>query len=76
MAKVERPRDVVTVFSGRIAEADLLKFLLEEAGIRCWLDNESFDEPPVSVRLLVAQDDAGRAREAIQRSREDETQAE
>jgi hypothetical protein len=84
MAKAERPKDFVTVFSGRVAEADLIKFILEEVGIRCWLDNEymGMAEPfTVSaagvqpVRVLVAPADAERAKAEIQRSREDETTA-
>jgi len=85
MAKEPRPKDFVSVFSGRIAEADLIKFILEEVGIRCWLENQYMGtiEPWVvapagvqAVDVVVAPADAERARAEIKRSREDETAAE
>lgn len=85
MAKQPRPKDFVSVFSGRIAEADLVKFILEEAGIPCWLENQyvgTIDPWVVSpagvqpVDVVVAPDDAERAKAEIKRSREDETAAE
>jgi hypothetical protein len=84
MAKAERPKDFVVVFSGRVAEADLIKFILEEVDIRCWLDNEYMGtmEPFAvapggvqAVRVLVAPEDAERAKAEIKRSREEETTA-
>jgi hypothetical protein len=73
MAKSERPKKVAVVFHGRQAEADLIRFLLKEAGIACWLDTEPGAEPLQPVKLLVAPEDAERAKAEIKRSREDET---
>jgi len=84
MAKKPRPKDFVSVFSGRVTEADLVKFILEEAGIPCWLENEyagtlrpSAAAPAgiQAVDVVVAPGDAERAKAEIKRSREDETAA-
>ncbi|MCK6459793.1 MAG: DUF2007 domain-containing protein [Planctomycetes bacterium] len=74
-AKDERPKDVAVVFTGRPAEADLVRFILKEADIRCWLDGEPGAGPLQPVRILVATPDAERAKAEIKRSREDETVA-
>jgi len=67
--------DFVSVFSGQLTEADLIKFLLQEAGIRCWLQNETMGAtlPVDAVSVLVAPEDAERARAEIKRSQEEET---
>jgi hypothetical protein len=71
----ERPKKVAVVFDGRPAEADLIRFILKEAGIGCWLDAEPGSGPLQPVRILVAPEDAERAKAEIKRSREDETAA-
>jgi hypothetical protein len=73
MAKEERPRDVAVVFTGRVAEAELVRFILKEAAIRCWLDAEPGAGPLQPVKVLVAPSDADRAKAEIKQSREDET---
>lgn len=73
MAKEERPKNVAVVFSGRVAEADLIRFVLKEADILCWLDAEPGAGPLQPVRILVAPGDAERAKAEIKKSREDET---
>jgi hypothetical protein len=75
MPKEERPRNVAVVFTGRAAEADLIRFILKEAGIACWLDAEPGAGPLQPVKVLVAPEDAERAKAEIRRSREDETVA-
>jgi hypothetical protein len=67
---MEKPGKLAAVFSGRIAEADLVKFALEEAGIACWYDSDAGAQV---VRVLVAAPDAERAKAEIKRSREEET---
>jgi hypothetical protein len=73
MAKEERPKNVAVVFNGRAAEADLIRFILKEAGIRCWFDAEPGAAGLQPVRILVAPEDAERAKAEIKKSREDET---
>lgn len=73
MAKEERPRDVAVAFTGRAAEADLVRFALKEAGIRCWVDADTGAGPLQPVKILVASADAERAKAEIKRAREDET---
>ena len=56
----------------------MIKFILEETGMRVWLDNESAGTLTagmdiVPVRVLVAGEDADRARDEIKRSEQDET---
>jgi hypothetical protein len=75
MANEERPSRVAVVFNGRAAEADLIRFILKEAGIRCWLDAEPGGGALQPVKILVAPEDAERAKAEIKRSREDETVA-
>jgi hypothetical protein len=75
MAKEKRPAEVAVVFDGRPAEADLIRFLLKEAGIACWVDAEPGAGPLQPVKVLVAPDDAERAKAEIRKSREDETLA-
>jgi len=75
MAKEERPTSVAVVFDGRVAEADLLRFMLKESGIPCWLDADPGGGALQPVRILVKPEDAERAKAAIKRSREDETVA-
>jgi hypothetical protein len=75
MANEERPKKVAVVFDGRPAEADLIRFILKEADIGCWLDAEPGGGPLQPVKLLVAAEDADRAKAEIKRSREDETVA-
>jgi hypothetical protein len=75
MANEERPKKVAVVFDGRPAEADLIRFILKEADIRCWLDGEPGGGPLQPVKLLVAAEDAERAKAEIKKSREDETVA-
>jgi len=75
MAKEERPRNVAVVFTGRAAEADLVRFILAEADIACWLDAEPGAGALQPVRILVASEKADRAKAEIKRSREDETAA-
>jgi hypothetical protein len=80
MAK-QIPGDFAVVFTGQITEADLVKFLLQEAGIRCWLENQQMGTalPGVvspsgaAVRVLVATGDEEKAKAEILRSRQDET---
>jgi hypothetical protein len=72
-AREERPKDVAVVFTGRPAEADLIRFILKEADIRCWLDAEPGAGALQPVKVLVATPDAERAKTEIKRSREDET---
>jgi hypothetical protein len=80
MAK-QTPGDFAVVFTGQITEADLVKFLLQEAGIRCWLENQQMGTslPGVvspsgaAVRVLVATGDEEQAKAEILRSRQDET---
>lgn len=72
-AKEERPKDVAVVFTGRPAEADLVRFILKEADIRCWVDADPGAGPLQPVKVLVATPDADRAKAEIKRSREDET---
>jgi hypothetical protein len=80
MAK-QTPGDFAVVFTGQITEADLVKFLLQEAGIRCWLENQQMGTalPGVvspsgaAVRVLVATGDEEKAKAEILRSRQDET---
>ncbi|MHC4547658.1 MAG: putative signal transducing protein [Planctomycetota bacterium] len=78
----EQGGDFAVVFSGQITEADLIKFVLEEAGIRCWLENQQMGTmlrgivSPAGagdVSVVVAPEDAERAKAEIQRSRQDET---
>jgi hypothetical protein len=81
MAKQTPGDDFAVVFTGQITEADLVKFVLQQAGIRCWLENEQMGTamPGVvspsgaGVRVLVTTDDEERARAEIQRSQQDET---
>lgn len=73
MAKEERPESVTVVFDGRAAEADLLRFMLKETGISCWLDADPGGGVLQPVRILVKPEDAEAAKAAIKRSREDET---
>jgi hypothetical protein len=49
--------------------------MLKEADIGCWLDAEPGGGPLQPVKLLVAAEDADRAKAEIKRSREDETVA-
>ena len=74
--------DFVEVFKGAIAEADLIKFILEEAGMSVWLENEATGAMLTGVvspgggdivKVLVAPDDAEKARDEIKRSEQDET---
>ncbi|MHC4971922.1 MAG: putative signal transducing protein [Planctomycetota bacterium] len=73
--------DFAVVFTGQITEADLVKFVLQEAGIRCWLENQQMGTalPGVvspagaAVRVLVAAADEGKAKAEIKRSQQDET---
>jgi hypothetical protein len=74
-AKDERPRDVAVVFTGRAAEADLIRFILKEADIRCWVDADPGAGALQPVKVLVPTPDAERAKAEIKRSREDETVA-
>ena len=68
MAKPEeRPKKVAVVFDGR--------FMLKEASIPCWVDAEPGAGPLQPVKILVAPEDAERAKAEIKRSREDETVA-
>jgi hypothetical protein len=75
------PGEFAVVFSGQITEADLVKFVLEQAGIRCWLENEQMGTafPSVvapsgaAVRVLVAAADEDKAKAEIRRSQQDET---
>jgi hypothetical protein len=76
MAKEERPKNVAVVFSGRAAECDLIRFILKEAEIPCWLDAEPGAGPLQPVRILVSPENADRAKAEIKRSREDDTVAE
>lgn len=73
MAKEERPAKVAVVFTGRATEADLVRFILKEAGIACWIDADPGGGALQPVRVLVAPEDADRAKAEIKRSREDET---
>ncbi len=75
MAKEERPKSVAVVFSGRVAESDLIRFIPKEADIACWLDSDPGAGSLQPVRILVAPEDAERAKAEIKRSREDETVA-
>lgn len=75
MAKEERPGAVTVVFDGRAAEADLIRFVLKEADIACWIDADPGAGPLQPVRVLVAPENAERAKAEIKRSREDETVA-
>lgn len=72
----ERPKNVAVVFNGRVAESDLVRFILKEADIPCWLDAEPGAGGLQTVRILVAPEDADRAKAEIKRCREDETLAE
>jgi len=80
MAK-QTPGDFAVVFTGQITEADLVKFLLQEAGIRCWLENQQMgtalpgavSPSGAAVRVLVATGDEEKAKAEILRSRQDET---
>ena len=80
MAK-QTPGDFAVVFTGQITEADLIKFVLQQAGIRCWLENEQVgtalpgivSPSGASVRVLVATGDEEKAKAEIQRSQQDET---
>lgn len=73
--------DFAVVFTGQITEADLVKFVLQQAGIRCWLENEQMGAalPGVvsptgaAVRVLVAAADEAEAKAEIRRSQQDET---
>lgn len=75
------PGDFAVVFTGQITEADLVKFVLQQAGIRCWLENQQMGTalPGVvspggaSVRVLVAAGDEAEAKAEIKRSQQDET---
>jgi hypothetical protein len=75
------PGDFAVVFTGQITEADLVKFVLQEAGIRCWLENEQVgtalrgvvSPAGASVRVLVAAGDEDQAKAEIKRSQQDET---
>ena len=77
----QKPGDFAVVFTGQITEADLVKFLLQEADIRCWLENQQMGTalPGVvspsgaAVRVLVATGDEEKAKAEILRSRQDET---
>lgn len=76
----QTPGDFAVVFTGQITEADLVRFVLQEAGIRCWLENEQMDttlpgvvSPGGGVRVLVTAADEEQARAEIQRSQQDET---
>jgi len=73
MAKAGPPKDVSVVFTGRAAEADLVRFILKEAEIACWVDADPGAGPLQPIRVLVATPDAERAKAEIKRSREDET---
>ena len=75
MAKEERPKDVAVVFDGRAAEADLVRFILKEADIPCWTDADPGAGALQPVKILVAAENADRAKAEIKRSREDETVA-
>lgn len=75
MAKEERPKNVAVVFTGRAAESDLVRFILKEADIPCWLDADTGAGALQPVRILVAPEDADRAKAEIKKSREDETVA-
>lgn len=75
MAREERPASVTVVFDGRAAEADLIRFILKEAGIACWLDADPGGGALQPVRILVKPEEAERAKAEIKRSREDETVA-
>lgn len=71
-------QDFQVVFAGKITEADLVKFVLEEVGIKAWLENEQVGTTiPVGsmqeVRVVVTAGDTERARAEIERSRKDET---
>ncbi|MHC4164250.1 MAG: putative signal transducing protein [Planctomycetota bacterium] len=77
----QTPGDFAVVFTGQITEADLVKFVLQEAGIRCWLENQQMGTalPGVvspsgaAVRVLVAAGDEDKAKAEIKRSQQDET---
>ena len=76
----QTPGDFAVVFTGQITEADLVKFVLQQAGIRCWLENEqmgttlpSVVSPGGGVRVLVTTADEEKAKAEIQRSQQDET---
>ncbi|HEX5139105.1 MAG TPA: hypothetical protein VFY93_19205 [Planctomycetota bacterium] len=73
MPKEDRPKDVSVVFTGRAAEADLVRFILKEAEIACWVDADAAAGPLQPIRVLVATPEAERAKAEIKRSREDET---
>jgi len=77
----QTPGDFAVVFTGQITEADLVKFVLQEAGIRCWLENQQMgmalpgavSPSGAAVRVLVATGDEEKAKAEILRSRQDET---
>ena len=75
---MKKDQDFQVVFSGQITEADLVKFVLEEVGIKAWLENEQVGTTiplgsMAEVRVVVTAGDADRARAEIERSRTDET---
>ena len=66
--------DFVVVFGGSVPEADIVKGLLESAGIKAFLDSEAMASTlPIAVdfagdeagRVVVAQSDEERALEVI-----------
>ncbi|MHC4816494.1 MAG: putative signal transducing protein [Planctomycetota bacterium] len=77
----QTPGDFAVVFTGQITEADLVKFVLQEAGIRCWLENQQMgtalpgivSPTGAGVRVLVAPGDEAKAKAEIKRSQQDET---
>lgn len=76
----QTPGDFAVVFTGQITEADLVKFVLQQAGIQCWLENEQMGTalpgvtaPAGGVRVLVSSADEEKAKAEIQRSQQDET---
>ena len=65
---------LVTVFAGSTAQADIVKGLLDEAGVRCYLDNENIGVmgpfiPAADCKVQVAAADEETAREAIAAAR-------
>jgi len=77
----QTPGDFAVVFTGQITEADLVKFVLQQVGIRCWLENQQMgmalpgvvSPAGAAVRVLVAEGDADKAKAEIKRSQQDET---
>jgi len=66
--------DLVLVYSGTVTQADVVKGLLADAGIKAFLDSEQMASTlPIAVdfagdeagRVMVAQEDESKAREII-----------